>query len=138
MWNCVLVEDVVFKRGETPIGTMFYGPNKEEAEARDPKWNGYMRLQVEYLSQYYLDNNSHRRPLFVVLPNNDLFCVDGQCWSGGNHYGGWQVFGEAPSVTVSPSINIEGSYHGFLQNGVISDDCEGRTYDAEGWLNVPK
>ena len=138
MWNCVLVENVTFKRGETPIGTMFFGPSVEEIANRDPKWNGYMRIQCEYLSEYYHANNSHRLPLFLVLPNNDLFCVDGQYWSRGHHYGGWQVSGEPPLITVSPSINIVGSYHGFVQNGVISEDCEGRTYDIGGWLNVSR
>lgn len=133
-WPCKLVDDVVFKRGETPIGTMFYGPTLEEAKADPKRWNGWIRLQVGYLSDYYRANNTHRRPLFVVLPNNDLFCVDGQCWKMGEHYGGWTVTGEPPDITISPSINIGGSYHGFLQNGVISPDCEGRLYDAEGYL----
>jgi hypothetical protein len=91
-------------------------------------------MQCRFLSEYYWQNNADRRPLFVVLPNNDLFCIDGQCWSGGNHYGGWTVAGEAPNITVSPSINIGGSYHGFLQNGIISDDVEGRVYAEDGTL----
>jgi hypothetical protein len=35
----------------------------------------------------------------------------------------WTVTGEAPNITVSPSINClePGGWHGFIQNGVISD-----------------
>lgn len=42
---------------------------------------------------------------------------------------GWSLTGDRPeNLTASPSINAVGSYHGWLQNGVLSDDCEGRTY----------
>jgi len=47
----------------------------------------------------------------------------------GRHYGdGWIVTGREPLITLSPSINIVGSYHGWLRDGVISDDCEGRRF----------
>lgn len=75
------------------------------------------------------------------------FLVDGQCYSGkcvrcghgrskcacGNaymprgYYDGWTVAGGPPLITVSPSINYDDDesgvkhYHGFVQNGVISD-----------------
>lgn len=41
---------------------------------------------------------------------------------------GWTIEGEMPNVTVRPSINQEGVYHGWITNGVLSDDIEGRTY----------
>ena len=34
----------------------------------------------------------------------------------------WTCTGEPPNVTVHPSINYGGLYHGWLQNGVLSDD----------------
>lgn len=40
----------------------------------------------------------------------------------------WTRTGEPPNVTASPSINHVGQYHGWLQNGVLSDDCEGRVF----------
>lgn len=46
----------------------------------------------------------------------------------------WDVNGEPPNVTVSPSINLLGVWHGWIRNGVITDDCEGRRYDADGRL----
>lgn len=38
----------------------------------------------------------------------------------------WTRTGEPPNITVSPSINYMGFYHGWLCEGVLSDDCEGR------------
>lgn len=45
----------------------------------------------------------------------------------------WTITGDAPNFTASPSIVHLGGkliqgYHGWLTNGVISDDLEGRTY----------
>lgn len=135
-WQCQMVEVDLknFKGAEWPVGSMFYGPTKDEIEAdtQRERFNGWFRLQALHLSEFYYQNNSHRRPLFVVLPGNILWCVDGQCWSNGNHYGGWTVSGDAPSITVQPSINIGGTYHGWMQDGVITDDCEGRKYDEQG------
>jgi hypothetical protein len=31
-------------------------------------------------------------------------------------------------VTLAPSVNIGGSYHGRIQGGVISEDVEGRRF----------
>jgi len=79
----------------------------------------------------YFQRNSGRPPLVVALPcvggGRVDWCVDGPCWKDGKVYGdGWDVSGEPPLITVAPSINIIGAYHGFIQNGVITDDCEGR------------
>jgi hypothetical protein len=38
----------------------------------------------------------------------------------------WQREGTPPKVTARPSINIVGRYHGWLTNGVLSDDLEQR------------
>ena len=85
--------------------------------------------------EYHRDWAAKRPPLVVVLPDGNDFCIDSVTISDGvlgDH--GWQVTGEAPSVTLSPSINVKGSYHGYIQNGVITDDCEGRTFpNARGF-----
>ena len=124
-------------------GTMFFLPKEpiretrnqaaEEAFQRTTPWPWYWATE-DWLSDYYRQNNSHRQPLFVVLPGRHLFLVDGKCFKDGEKYGGWTVTGEAPLITVHPSINIGGMYHGWLQNGVLSEDCEGRTYDELGYL----
>ena len=38
----------------------------------------------------------------------------------------WTRTGDVPNVTVTPSINWFGHYHGWLRDGVLTDDCEGR------------
>jgi hypothetical protein len=106
---------------DLPIGTMFPLP----VNANMDEWPWFL-ADKSYLSDYYFEHNKHRRPLFVVLPKKVLFVIDGKCNDDGVSYGGWQVTGVAPNITVSPSINIRGAYHGWLQNGVISEDVEGQ------------
>lgn len=108
------------------VGTMFYVPSNAELG-----WPWYWASDF-WLSDYYKQNNFHRRPLLIILPGRHLFSLDGKCWSEGRAYGGWTVTGVAPLITVSPSINIGGSYHGWLHAGILSDDCEGRKYDSSG------
>lgn len=40
----------------------------------------------------------------------------------------WDVRGTVPNITVRPSINLMGRYHGFVENGIVLPDVEGRTY----------
>jgi hypothetical protein len=46
----------------------------------------------------------------------------------------WTRTGDLPKVTATPSINAIGTYHGWLRDGVLTDDCEGRTYAESGRL----
>ena len=111
------------------IGSMFFLPKNipVDDDVTKYEWPWFMAKKYK-ISDYYFENNAHRQPLFVLLPKNTLFLIDGKCWTDGRAYGGWNVSGEAPYITVSPSINISGTYHGWLQNGVLSDDCEGRVF----------
>lgn len=82
------------------------------------------------LTAQYFSKNSNRKPLVVLLPGKTYFLIDGKCFNHQRgYYDGWEVNGDPPNITVSPSINIEGRYHGFLQNGVIGDDVDGRKFD---------
>lgn len=54
-------------------------------------------------------------------------CLDQNSTDGTS---GWTVSGEAPNLTVTPSINAAGEYHGFITNGVIGDDLEGRKFTS--------
>lgn len=121
----VLVDDLdnEYSLGDLPIGSMFYLPKNADMT----EWPWYLAKESN-LSDNYYSINKHRQPLFVLLPRRTLFVIDGKCWSNGKKYGGWSVTGDAPNITVQPSINIQGTYHGWLQNGVISEDCEGRVY----------
>lgn len=120
-WTCVLHE----QRPENPKpGDMWPDPEMIEGELAE-----YYRQNL--LSEKYFRRwHSRRPPLVVRLPNGVEFCVDSRPTKGGT---GWDVTGEAPSITVSPSINSNGfsrehGYHGWLQNGVLSDDVEGRKF----------
>lgn len=55
------------------------------------------------------------RCLVVRTPGGD-WIIDGPSSNGP----GWMRHGEAPNITVTPSISI-GSYHGWLRNGVLVD-----------------
>lgn len=71
-----------------------------------------------------------RTPFFVKLPDGYEFCPYLRAWNPeqGHHGDGWRVTGELPHVTIEPSINVVGRYHGWIRNGIITDDCEGRTF----------
>lgn len=127
-------DGTIKKVEEIPAGGMFFVPETPviEGEKRSWIWPWGMASD-ERLSDYYKANNAaKRRPLMVILPGRQLFLVDGKCWSNGSYYGGWSVTGDAPRITVSPSINLVGSYHGWIADGCISDDCEGRRFTEDG------
>lgn len=115
---------------DMPIGTMFSLP--EDIDINDDlteyEWPWFLAKKYK-IANYYFAHNSHRRPLFIVLPRRTLFLIDGKCWNNGEMYGGWIVSGDANNVTVEPSINIGGVYHGWLKEGILSADVDGRIYD---------
>ena len=61
----------------------------------------------------------------VQLPGDTEFLVYG---TDSEHHRQWTVTGTAPKFTVSPSINATGVYHGFIQDGIVTEDCEGRLF----------
>ena len=71
-----------------------------------------------------------RRLWVVMLPCLAEFWQD-QRTTDGRHP--WTCTGEPPNVTVTPSIHYIGLYHGFLINGIFSDD-PGIPRDANGHL----
>ena len=44
----------------------------------------------------------------------------------------WTITGTIPNVSATPSINCVGVYHGYVTNGIVTDDCEGRKFDDFG------
>lgn len=110
-WQCRFHET---QPQELQIGDMWFAPEWLNRPARD------------YLSPEYFLNNAHRPPIVVMFPGGVAFCIDRKSSDGT----GWTVTGEPPNITVSPSIDHRGKWHGFLQNGVISDDVEGRRYEG--------
>ena len=79
----------------------------------------------EHLSPLYLrDHAQHRKPYMIVCPDGRWWPIDYRA----SNAEGWVVTGEAPHLTAQGSVDT-GTYHGFLENGVLTDDLEGRTYD---------
>jgi hypothetical protein len=79
--------------------------------------------------RYHALPEPRRAPLVVRLPGPVDFCIDAREWNAAGHYGdGWGLSGEAPGITLTPSINIGGMYHGWIRDGVITEDCEGRRF----------
>ena len=132
MWSCRLID---FKKGVTnndlKVGDMFFINPDEWLEDGHYKWPAYY-ASPERLSPFYKAYNQDRLPILVVLPSRVLWCVDSMCVNSSNRYGRWLVIGKAPNISVYPSINVEGHYHGFLTNGMIGNDVEGRKYSDTG------
>lgn len=63
------------------------------------------------------------RCLVLALPDGSPWTIDGPATNGP----AWQRSGEPPRITARPSIASPG-YHGWLTDGVLSDDLEGRSY----------
>lgn len=85
------------------------------------------------LSRQYMEQQYGKRPPYIVyLPPGLAFCVDakyrGGSWGDNHGREGWTVEGELPAITVSPSVNLVGIYHGWLRDGAISADVEGRSF----------
>jgi hypothetical protein len=133
-WPCRFIteqEHQQYKdRGESlPIGSMYYAVHMLE----DADIARYYRMH-DLSREYLRDWDGKRPPIIVILPNRMPFCVD-SCYrdrtTPNPDRAGWTVTGEPPQITVSPSINVVGSYHGWLQNGILSEDVEGRTFQEE-------
>lgn len=72
-------------------------------------------------------------PEFRVSGRDFTYCLrlpDGTAWNldmkSSTSLSGWTVTGEAPKLTAHPSVNVIGSYHGWLVDGELSDDLDRR------------
>lgn len=83
-------------------------------------------------AHWYLDCGwvgSDGRSLVMRLPGAGEWAIDAISQSGGR----WTRTGEPPHITVRPSIlsypsKLRQGYHGWVTEGVLSDDLDGRTY----------
>lgn len=117
-WQCRLVDsEEAMKR----IGDMWFG----EVWPITNKLGRFFCPAGELSDEYVRDHMATRRPIIVMMPKTERFSPD-CCYTGRTN--GWTVTGDAPSITVSPSVNLVGRYHGWIQGGVISNDVEGRAF----------
>lgn len=109
-WNCKLVDPEEVPDKGFQIGDMYFARHEVPEEFLSP--------------EYIRDWKGKRKPLWVCLPYGGQieggwpFCVDSK--ATGKDIG-WTVTGEAPKITVKPSINAVGDWHGWITDGVISD-----------------
>jgi hypothetical protein len=109
-----------WKPGMGHLADWYYDPSGEREAAG--KHVVAKRDCDSFLSRFYWDDWSDKRPpIIVICPNGRQWCVDQKSSNGE----GWKVTGEWPNITCTPSIVVPG-YHGFLQNGIFTDDLEGR------------
>lgn len=112
------------------VGALWY------ARGDDGKVVSEEQSRGMHLTQHYWMVNSSRPPLMLALPVRystgpgvGAFCVDGQCHNKDRgYYDGWTVSGNPPLITINPSVNRVGSYHGWVRNGTVSADVDGRTF----------
>lgn len=71
-------------------------------------------LSIEYLRDW----KGKRPPIMICLPVAGPRILD-QKWMNSDH--GWVITGDPPNLTASPSIHIIGKYHGWLQNGELTN-----------------
>ena len=102
--------------------------------AREPGMMWYARqafvnsVGTDFFSpNYQKDWAGKRLPLTICLPDGSSWCPDTCPDWGSNMQEGWKITGVAPVLTAYPSIGKPG-YHGWLKDGILSDDLEGRTY----------
>lgn len=123
-WPCRVYESAEAARAEhgyLPVGAIY------PATWLIDRAEGWLASSLS--PRYRADWMASRPPYVVKLPDGTEFCIDSRATRDGQFVGdGWTVAGELPRVTLSPSINIVGSYHGWIADGVISDDCEGRRF----------
>ena len=71
-----------------------------------------------------------RAPLLVKLPCGTFFNVYGHGWKDGKPTAfSWTVTGTPPCLTLTPSVNIGGGWHGMITGGVIQDDVTGKKFE---------
>lgn len=104
-----------FLLGAPVPGMMWEMPWIAAPKRYDPSRDMHPR---SYLSvHYYRDWAAKRPPICVATPGTRAaqWCIDSKSSNGD----GWVVTGDAPLLTCSPSIVVDG-YHGFLQNGIFT------------------
>lgn len=109
-------------------------PTWRSARPGDCCWGNVVGFE-SLLSKHYLANVvAHRKPIIVHLQDRTNpahvfpFWIDSH--PSDDPAAAWDVtvdlaslvVGQTPNITVAPSIDCRGAYHGFLQGGVLTDD----------------
>ncbi len=77
----------------------------------------------DYPRELISANHAGKRPIIVCLPGRVFFCVYSKQRRDGKEFEpGWTVTGDPENLTLSPSVNLEGIWHGFISNGSFTPD----------------
>jgi Family of unknown function (DUF6527) len=80
--------------------------------ARDSTGAGRLRAAIGAMWRTPGMDIPDRPPAYdIVLPNN------AGIWNTNERGNFWMISGEAPKITVEPSINAEPNWHGFIRDG---------------------
>lgn len=130
-WKCFMVESIRSTDWE-PCETGTGRIQRSFYKLPDGREVGFSELPVGAMwwneQHPHSIRGVHGRSLCVRLPGNVIWYMHHPGTNGCK----WTVTGDPPNVTASPSINFMGIYHGWVQNGVVTDDCEGRRFNADG------
>lgn len=100
----------------------------------EPGWCFYAPFEYDLSKHYLAEVRQDRPPIMVVLPIRGPHRIGGTQFIIDSHptsdpEGNWEVQiegsfvdGQKPDITVTPSINALGIYHGYLTHGVLTDD----------------
>ena len=116
-WTCKFIErdELVRRDFDAQPGEMWFINNKQHVV---PGFG--TTLSLEYIRDWL----GKRPPLCVCLPDGNWWFLD---FHAHNTSSGWTITGSIPQISANPSI-LTPTYHGYLRNGILSDDLEGRTY----------
>jgi len=91
-----------------------------DLEEKEKTW-----LSVRPLSpEFYASGRDY--VTWITLPGGAEWSPD---FLSSESHQGWVTTGTLPTITVQPSVHQIGRYHGYIINGEVTDDLEGRTYD---------
>jgi hypothetical protein len=99
--------------------------------------DGYSHVRKALGSKYLALPEPRRAPIVIALPYHNqkyqIWFPDERAWDAkqGYHGEGWTITGDLPNISITPSINCVGTYHGYVDKGQITSDCEGRKFPLE-------
>lgn len=99
----------------------------------DKEKRTYIEIYRGFMSDEYVASGVDYE-LVICLPGKIHFRASHIATRDTGQHHGWRVTGELPNITIHPSVDVEGYYHGWITDGVIGDDLSGRTYNERGEL----
>lgn len=110
-WQCNLITIETAQESQPSPGSMWFDDSQ-------------LDRQFGLSPQFIANGFGRRSPLVVQLPDGNVWNVD---QLAPEKEQGWRVTGEPPLISVDHPVVSEG-YEGTIENGILSDDAQGRTY----------